>query len=92
MTFKIDHVKGATTHHTPVQIGGPAPTATAAPAPRELPPIVAGTLRRLGLTAPPAGQKLRVRDVDAAMARSGMAMPARMRAKSELAFYGVIQA
>jgi hypothetical protein len=92
MTFKIDHIRGGTTFRAPVQIGGPAPVAPAAPAPRELPPIVAGTLRRLGLTAPPPGKKLALRDVDAAFARSGMTMQARIREKSNLAFYGIIAA
>jgi hypothetical protein len=97
MTYKFaDHIRGGTTFHrghtfhtAPVQIGGPAPVA---PAARELPPIVAGTLRRLGLTAPPPGKKLALRDVDAAFAKSGMTMQARIREKSNLAFYGIIAA
>jgi hypothetical protein len=49
-------------------------------------------LRRLGLDAPAAGKKLALREVDAAMIKANMLTAARLRAKSELAFYGVIAA
>jgi hypothetical protein len=79
MTIKIsDHVKGATTFR--------APTVAAA---RELPPAVSGLLRRLNLVAPPAGQKLKILDVDNAMVKIGMMTAARLRAKAELAMAGV---
>ena len=93
MTFKIDHIRGGTTFRAPVQIGGPTgPAAPAKPAARELPPACSALLRRLGLDAPAAGKKLALREVDAAMIKANMLTAARLRAKSELAFYGVIAA
>jgi hypothetical protein len=82
MSIKIaEHVKNVSTFAAPVQAAA-----------RELPAPVAALLRRLELQPPAPNHKLKIRDVDAAMIKANMLTAARVRAKSELAFYGLIAA